>query len=1268
VNRESPLHQERTNRARADDASFLAGGGETGALMRSIDWQTTLLGPAREWPQSLRTCINLCLTSRFPIALYWGPEFVMLYNDDLLPMVGANKHPRAMGRPAFEVLPEIRGIIEPMLRHVVTTGEAVWSGDLMLPLLRHDTPEESYFTFTYSPIRDEAGGVGGVFCAVLETTDKVIEERRLRLLNALADVTQAKTPAEACALAAAQIERDPSDVPFSLLYLLDERSGVATLAGAANIEPGTPRAPASIASGDHSTWPFAVSGESGSPGFVTLEDGPGGARGAVILPIERAGGGRPLGFVVAGLGPYLRQSESYERFHNLLAASISQGVSNAAAYEAERQRAESLAELDRAKTTFFSNVSHEFRTPLTLMLAPIQDMATAAPGSSIDPVAVDLLQRNAIRLLKLVNTLLEFSRIEAGRVEAVYEPVDLPAMTAELASSFRAAIERAGLALVVDCPPLPEAVYVDRDMWEKIVLNLLSNAFKFTFAGSITVRLRMVSEGATLDVADTGVGIADDARPRLFERFHRIEGARSRSHEGSGIGLALIQELVRLHGGDVRVSSRIDEGTTFSVRIPRGVAHLPQERIRAARTLPSTAFGAEAFVKEALRWGRPSEEDTEGASQTSPPRTVTSRKERIVFADDNADMRDYVASLLGQHWAVETVSDGRAALASIRRNPASLVLCDVMMPGLDGFGLLRELRADATTRTLPVILLSARAGQEATAEGLHAGANDYVIKPFSARELIARVSAQLAIAAIRREADAAAEAQRRVIDTLFNDAPAAIALLQGPDLVVKYANARAIELWQRSSPGDVLGKRILDALPNLREQGFDDLLRKVMQTGEAFIGNEVPVTFTRPGRDSSSVFINFVHAPTRNAEGAIDGVATFGFDVTALVIARARSELGAQVGRAFVSNDSLSDQLRFCCEALVTMDAAFARIWTYNATHETLELRASAGVYTHINGPHARVPLGSFKIGQIASERKPHLTNNLIDDPRVSDPEWAKREGFVSFAGYPLVVGGRLMGVMALFGRRELSAETIDALSSVADQIAIGIDRDASERFRELFIGMLGHDLRNPLNAVLMATHLLSSTVPESQRRTLGRIHNSATRMDRMITQVLDFTRARSGGGIPITRGLADLGTICAHVVDELTVTNPERSIEAKYSGDLRSMWDGDRLAQVFSNLLGNALAYGKRDGPVRVTLTAVDAEVRCVVHNQGSPVPAELLPNLFDPFRRAAHAKIAGTQGLGLGLFISDQIVRAHGGSISVTSNETEGTMFEVILPKVSA
>jgi GAF domain-containing protein len=442
------------------EASFIVGGGETGALIRSLDWQNTPLGPAERWPQSLRTAINICVSSRFPIAVYWGPEFVMLYNDDLIPMVGANKHPQAMGRPAFQVLPEIRSIIEPLLQRVIRTGEAIWSEDLMLPLFRNDAQAESYFTFTYSPIRDESGAVGGVFCAVLETTDKIIEERRLRLLNALADITGAKTPSDACALAASQLSRASNDVPFALLYL-SERSSALKLVGAANIEPGCALAPLSIELGEHSIWPFDLS-HVGSPHQLELDAGPGGARGAVILPIVRAGGGLPLGFIVAGLSPLLRNSPSYDRFHNLLAASISQGVSNAAAYEAERQRAEALSKLDRAKTAFFSNVSHEFRTPLTLMLAPIQDMLAAPFGATIDRTTVDLLQRNALRLHKLVNTLLEFSRIEAGRVDVVYEPVELAALTVDLASNFRAAIERAGLVLRVDCPPLPEPIYIDR--------------------------------------------------------------------------------------------------------------------------------------------------------------------------------------------------------------------------------------------------------------------------------------------------------------------------------------------------------------------------------------------------------------------------------------------------------------------------------------------------------------------------------------------------------------------------------------------------------------------------------------------------------------------------------------------------------------------------------------------------------------------------------------------------------------------------------------
>src|SRR5580704_6110452 len=268
----------------AKDDIFLTGAGEMGALLRAIDWRQTPLRALSESPQSLRTTMSICLNSRFPIAVYWGPEYLMLYNQSLVPMVGPKKHPQALGQPASVVLAEIWGIIEPLLRHVRTTGEATWSEDLMLPLARTGAPEESYFTFTYSPIRDETGGVGGVFCAVVETTDKVIEERRLRLLNALAEAARAPTPADACAHAAAEIARATVDVPFALLYLTDD-AGVATLVGAANIATGTPSAPVTIRPGAVAPWPFGqVKAE---PCFIPLTDGPGGARGAVILPIEQ---------------------------------------------------------------------------------------------------------------------------------------------------------------------------------------------------------------------------------------------------------------------------------------------------------------------------------------------------------------------------------------------------------------------------------------------------------------------------------------------------------------------------------------------------------------------------------------------------------------------------------------------------------------------------------------------------------------------------------------------------------------------------------------------------------------------------------------------------------------------------------------------------------------------------------------------------------------------------------------------------------------------
>jgi signal transduction histidine kinase/two-component SAPR family response regulator len=761
-----------------DAETVFAGGGEMGARMRAVDWSTTPLGPIASWPQSLKTCVRIVLTSRQPMFVWWGDSLINLYNDAYKSIVGG-KHPAALGQPASIVWREIWDQVGPRAAATMRGNEGTYDEALLLIMERNGYPEETYYTFSYSPVPNDAPNdgrsTGGLICANTDDTQRIVGERQLALLRDLAaNTVGARTVDDVAAQAAAALATNERDLPFALVYLADAGGRTASLAGASGIQRGSRAAPASVALDDGSLWPLAEVLRTKTSRVIDLDASfgelPTGAwptppTRAALLPVAATGETARPGVLVVGLSPFRLFDAAYEGFLGLVVGQLAASLATAQAYEEEKRRREALAELDRAKTTFFSNVSHEFRTPLTLMLGPIDELRSLrmrGAGDAHDANGerehenvhdpIELLHRNALRLLKLVNTLLDFSRIEAGRSEAVYEPTDLAAQTADLASSFRSAIERAHLALVVDCPAGDdagdggEATYVDRDMWEKIVLNLISNALKFTFEGSISVRVRGLDDAVTLEVADTGTGIAAHELPRLFERFHRIEGARSRSHEGSGIGLALVHELVRAHGGEIRVTSRVGEGTTFTVRIPRGTAHLPQDRLRAERGLPSTAVGAGAFVEEALRWVTPDSAEGSGPRSFRPPADGggAAPRERIVIADDNADMRDYIARLLRDHWDVEAVGDGHAALAAIRREPPDLVLSDVMMPGIDGFALLRALRSDASLRSIPVVLLSARAGAEATAEGLEAGADDYVVKPFAARDLLVRITARLA--------------------------------------------------------------------------------------------------------------------------------------------------------------------------------------------------------------------------------------------------------------------------------------------------------------------------------------------------------------------------------------------------------------------------------------------------------------------------------------------------------------------------------------------
>jgi PAS domain S-box-containing protein len=435
------------------------------------------------------------------------------------------------------------------------------------------------------------------------------------------------------------------------------------------------------------------------------------------------------------------------------------------------------------------------------MLGPVEEMLDKNDGglTPATKAQLEVVHRNSLRLLKLVNTMLDFARIEAGRIQASYEPVALAEFTAELASIFRAAIERAGLRLIVNCPPLPEPVYVDRDMWEKIVLNLLSNAFKFTLEGEIEVRLETIDRQARLTVRDTGVGIPAEEMPRVFERFHRVQESRGRTHEGTGIGLALVQELIKLHGGEVRAESILNEGSRFIVTVPLGKAHLDPQRIGATTELTRTTR-SEAFVQEALRWlpdaGGDSDllwiQDHHETAQEplaciSDEAPFQGQRPRIVWADDNADMREYVSRLLNERYEVVAVADGEAALQAVRATSPDLVLSDIMMPRLDGVALLHALRNDPQWQDIPVILLSARAGEEARIEGMEAGADDYLIKPFSARELLARVGSHLQMARLRHEATDALRESQEKFAKVFHASPLVIT-------ITKLADGRFIEV------------------------------------------------------------------------------------------------------------------------------------------------------------------------------------------------------------------------------------------------------------------------------------------------------------------------------------------------------------------------------------------------------------------------------------------------------------------------------------------
>jgi len=720
------------------DARVFDGPGQVRDLIRRIDWSATSLGPIRSWSPVLRTMVRGCLASSFPIVIHWGPQRVALYNDAFAVVLGG-KHPAALGRPAKDTWPEVWDRVGQRLDRVVVQGETMHAEDEQQIMLRHGYPEECYFSYSHSPIDDVDGSTAGVLTVSTETTAKVLYARRMRVVRELGavSVTDAGNPAETCRAVLRVLATARETMPFAVAFLREEGGPLrkvadyglapdATVPGVTDPDddPGGP-----LGKVLHSGRTEEVNGlrEAAPAAFLAGPLGPLTPESAVLLPLTVSGRPEPIGVLAVGVNPYRMLNAEYRAFLTVIARQLGVALGDTVAYEVERLRSSVLADLDRAKMEFFQNVSHELRTPLTLLLAPLRNLL----AGSADRPAAELLDlqaalRAAERLHTMVDALLDFSGAEAGTLNPNRQPTDLSDLTAETCSMFRATAEHAGLEFTVEMPDAPMTVAVDRAMWSTIVTNLVSNALKYTPRGGIRIQLAATDTEAVLTVADTGDGIDADQQQLVFDRFYR---ANDSGEQGAGIGLAVVADLVNAHRGRLELDSTPGQGSTFTVTVP----------MLAVATHPTITTTAEP-----------------GQAGTG------SRNSSVLLVEDDTDLREFLTRLLtGDGWTVRAVADAETALDLIggSSDAPDLVITDVVLPGGDGLGLIGKLRRHPATERTPMIVLTARHGAEAIADGLAAGADDYVTKPFSTDELLARVHANHELALLRESAVAAAQAR-----------------------------------------------------------------------------------------------------------------------------------------------------------------------------------------------------------------------------------------------------------------------------------------------------------------------------------------------------------------------------------------------------------------------------------------------------------------------------------------------------------------------------
>ncbi|MFD2519997.1 ATP-binding protein [Emticicia soli] len=1237
---------------------FLTGGGEMGERIRNFNWAETSLGPPEKWPQELKTCVRIMLSSQQPIWLGWGKDLIKLYNDTYIDIV-RGKHPSCLGQPASVVWKDIWRDIGPMLSKAMLKDEGTYAESQLLIMHRSGFPEETYYTFSYTPVLGDDDKPAGIICYNTTDTERIINERSLKTLQQLDSLVQKKNERDVYLQAAKALEFNKWDFPFALIYKINDEGNTGELVATAGFDEKHPTIPdiIDITSPNEYTENFcrAVSEnhlvESENNG--RWGDLPKGAWDIIAhhfihVPIKSASKKYPLAILSIGLNPYRKFDDVYKNFIQLTADQISLGVNNAIAYEEERKRAQVLEELDKAKTLFFSNISHEFRTPITLMLGPLEELLNK-PDIHLSPYErqhVEVTHRNALRLLKLVNTLLDFSRIESGRHQANFVPTDLSAYTKNLASNFRSVMEKAGLELIVVEDTVNTPVYIDKQMWEKIVFNLLSNAFKYTLKGQVTVKISNNNEQAVLTVEDTGVGIPAKELPYMFDRFHRVQNTAGRTHEGTGIGLSLIKELVQLHKGQISVESEEGIGSKFTVSIPLGKSHLSITQIHENSEF--TEAISNVYIDEAASFlqdikKKPTNEKTK--YDASLP--------TILIVDDNTDMRQHIESIISTNYNTITAANGVEALRIITDQQPALVLSDIMMPVMDGIELLKVVKSDAAIAHIPIILITARAGEESRIEGYETGADDYMTKPFSANELLSRVKSQLKIARTRQEVE-----QR--LRGFLMQAPAAIAILEGPEHTFSLTNTQFQQLIGRSHE-EMLGNSLKQLFPEFEEQGIYEIFSYVYNSGEPFSANEFFISFLYQGNIRSGYW-DFVIYPIKNDNGLINELMIHVIESTAQVEARKKVEASEK-------------QFRTLAETLPQL------VWMTDANGNQLYASARWEEYT---GRPSSAENWIETLHPEDYDRMFQAWNNSLSTGvvykielrlknKAGEYRWHFGQGEPIYNEQGEII--KWIGTFMDIHEQKIFTENLETLieertTELSDK---NLALEISNKELESFNYIASHDLQEPLRKIRTFIHLIekSGLDSENSKKYFEKINSSAQRMSDLIQSVLTYSRLSKTGEDFVE---TDLNKILEEVKTDFELLIKEKNATIKSNKLPIIKANALQINQLFSNLISNSLKFSTESPHISISSKIVKGKeinaqanpeqkfAYLIFQDNGIGFPDEFKEKIFNLFQRL-HGK-SEYSGTGIGLSIVKKIVEQHRGYISAESKAGEGATFNIWLP----